>query len=227
MEWKRKHIAATLMSGFFPEIEPENIGDFSLPDHIIREHEIISGYIEIQQSLASIRECEFYFRKYPFSNKNISREAHLRTCCELFFGRIYQFRERFFKQLKKVQRRNRKNLLNSEILFEEFERRFKPATDARNDLSHHKAYQDIHLNAVGLGDLLSFADPELVFLKVPRRSYQSISRYWVQQVKAAADELDVFIGVLAIVMLTLCTFLPDPDSEQDAKARLQKTPAQG
>lgn len=210
LEWKNRHIAATLVSGLIPDGEPEHIEDFPLSDALIREHEIVSGYLEIQTCLMTIRECEHYFRKYPFKKEEITREAHLRTCCELFFGRIFQFRERYFKLLKRVQRRSKRKVLVVETISQQFEQRFQQVVDARNDFSHHKAYQDIHLNAVGLGDLLSSANDDLRFMRLPVRSYRAIAKYWINQVNQAVEQLDVFIGVLALVMLDLCTFLPEP-----------------
>lgn len=216
-EWKQKQIINTIIAGLAPGSELD-LQDFVLPAEVVREHEIVTGYIDVQRCLLNIRECEHYFRRYPFRGQNISRESHLKTCCELFFGRVYQFRERWLKQLKRIDRRTKPKGLPIGSWRKQFESRFSAILAARHEHNHNADYSDIQIEAVGIGDLLSMSNPELEHLKLSPSAYRRITKYWVQQVRAASDQLEVFLGLLAVLMAARCAFLPPAESSAETTA---------
>ena len=94
-----------------------------------------------------------------------------------------------------------------EALEQEFENRFGDLLSERNRIHHEEEYSDIQLKAVGLGDLLSLSEDQMKWLKVSRGSYLRIRRGWVKTVENTAKQLDLFVGVIATLMLSRCQFL--------------------
>lgn len=207
-EWKNRQLMQTLLEGHLPGEDFDPIPDFKFPAPFENQIEIVQGYHSILTALAHIRECEFYFRRYPFAGKGVSREAHLRTCCELFLSRVYQFKERWERQLKWLDRRTKPKDLPLSALQEEFKRRFGHLLKERNKLHHQDAYSDVQVNAVGLGDILSTFEDRTEWLKVSRSSYLRIRQGWVKTVKNTVYQLDLFVGLVAELMLSRCRFLP-------------------
>ena len=74
------------------EAEPEPSHARSQP---IKTHgQLVTGYLGLVSLVFSLRECEYYFRRYPFKGLPISRSAHLRNAAEMVCDRVAQFRDR-------------------------------------------------------------------------------------------------------------------------------------
>jgi hypothetical protein len=208
-EWKNKQLMQTLLEGLIPDMEYDSPPDFDFSADVKQQVDLVQGYHAIISTMHGVRECEFYFRTYPFRGKNISREAHLRTCCELFLSRVYQFKKRWLRQLKWLGRRTQPKGLSIKSLEEDFDARFGKLVAERNKIHHEQEYSDIQTQALGLGDLLSVTQGTPDWMRVSRGSYLRIRRGWVKTVRNTADQLDLFVGVVATLMLTRCRFLPE------------------
>lgn len=206
-EWKGKQLVSTVLTARFPNFRIESLPDFHFDDNIESEIEIIQGYLKVISSLYAIRECEFYFRKYPFGGRNVSRESHVVTCCEIFLSRIFQFRERWIRQLKKIDRNIKPKNVPVGLLTKAFDEKFGHLKDERNRIHHEESYYDLQTKAVGLSDLFQNGTEDLAFLRVRNSEYLRIRRSWVKTVRDSSDILDVFLGALATIMLEKCKFL--------------------
>ena len=91
IEWKRKHVAHTLYFGESSET-PDNLGDFVFPPMVEKQHAIVFGYLGLEQTAWSLKECEYYLRRYPFRGLPVTRHGHMTNVCEMYFGRFYEFR---------------------------------------------------------------------------------------------------------------------------------------
>jgi hypothetical protein len=91
-EWQQKKIAAAMARAEgFPL--PDALEDFVFADPIAQEHAAIESYFDLTGSLYALRECEYYFRRYPFRGLPVSKHIYLRNMCEMYFNRFYEFRE--------------------------------------------------------------------------------------------------------------------------------------
>ena len=50
-----------------------------------------STYMMLSKNL---RQCEFYFRRYPFRGMPVSKADHIRNICEMYFAQFYVMRSR-------------------------------------------------------------------------------------------------------------------------------------
>jgi hypothetical protein len=204
-EWKTKQINQTLLVGILPDSEIEHLPDFRFSPEIERQYPLVQGYFEVMSTWISTHQTQFYFRRRP--GNLVSREAHLSTCCELFFGRVYQFKERWIKHIKQLARRTHPKGLPVESWEREFRSRFGSILDARHSVHHETSYSDIQTKAAGLGELLAFGNPELDFLVMPRGAYRKIISRWVKEVQVASEGLELYLGLTAKLMLQRCDFL--------------------
>ena len=55
---------------------------------------VVSAFLALASLRESFSQCEYYFRRFPFSGLPVSHADHLRNVCEMYFDRIEQFRAR-------------------------------------------------------------------------------------------------------------------------------------
>lgn len=204
-EWKDIQIRSEMLATWADE-PLSDLPDFEFPPDILRQHEIVSGYHDLLDSAIETRNCAAYFRAATSRPPTIDRQSHLQTCCELFFSRVYQFRERQEKLLKRIKRRSRASKLDIAPILKQFESRFSSIISARNDLHHHTAYTDFEIKGVGSADLvIGMQTPD--WSSVSKWRYREIRLRWVKRVEDAADQLDLFVGANSYYILECCSFL--------------------
>lgn len=222
-EWKnevaRRHMVYTVL----PQVAIEPFNDFEFDAETLREHDIVAGYVRLIRAAADCRSTEHYFRRYPFRGLPIGRDEHLRTCCELYYSRVYQFRERLFRLLTWIGRRTKPKGLNVAALRDHFDAQLREELNARHRIHHEAAYSDFQLDALGQTDLLSSVGDG--WPRMSDADYHRIAREWRRRVSASADKLDFWVGVAAVLMLARCHFLTADDDR--ARQKLEDRASNG
>lgn len=207
-DWKDEVARRHMVFALLPQAPVEPFHDFQFDPATLREHEIVAGYVRLIGAANDCRTSQHYFRRYPFRGLPVGRNDHLRTCCELYYSRVYQFRERLFRLLVRIERRTEPKGLDVRALKKHFDAQLRDELDARHRIHHEAAYSDFELDALGQTDLLT-----TVKAGWPRMSdagYHRIARQWRRRVEVTADKLDFWVGVAAVLMLNQCRFLTDP-----------------
>lgn len=185
----------SIIKSLLRHIEPDLPGgDFShLPEQgkiEQQEDAVLASFIALYSILESMRQCEFYFRRYPFRNLPVSRTDHLRNICEMYFDRIYQFKERLkitlnmVKKLKGVEKDER---------FGSLIRAFEKALDwelrQRNATHHTKRFEYDAIDQLGLIDILQQSEMAKV---LPKQSliYRKEANKWVTRVRSRVTTLE-------------------------------------
>jgi hypothetical protein len=208
-DWRLAKMREQMIMTLLPKYVPADMNDFDMPAAIRDEHSLVTGYYNVMSAAHSLRETGLYFRRYPFRNNEVSRESHLKTCCELFFSRVYHFRERFIKQLVQLDRNTQpRKMLPLQAIKDQFASDFATILEERNNINHHTGYTDLQLDAIGLADLLSGNDDDFSFMRTPASTYKHVARDWAKRTLVVADKLDLYVGLVAILMLGRCDFLP-------------------
>lgn len=206
-EWKRSQIGYTLRfdDEFLP---PEKIvGEFTFSPELDREHLVVISYMELLSTANALRDVEWYFRRYPFSRAPVTRESHLRYCCEMFFGRFYQFKERLKKLSKAVKCAAPNNGLDFGKFIKAFDKEFENEIRARHGIHHHETFDDVAISRIALLELTDSSDRN----KFQRHAYQShyrkTSKGWAARTRRRAEALDLFVEAVAAAVLKVCPFL--------------------
>jgi hypothetical protein len=111
---------------------------------------IMAGYIALVSQVSSVHECEYYFRRYPFRGIPISKGDHLRNCCEIYFDRIVQFRDRLKALLNACKKLQPDHDWRISSYLKTFDRTFASVIRARNHTHHHGRYDDDDINQLAL-----------------------------------------------------------------------------
>jgi hypothetical protein len=210
-EWNRKKVGKVLDHDdpFFGLAPSEPLGDFTFSPEVERQHSIALGFLRLDMTAMSLKDCEFYFRRYPFRNLPVSRHDHLNNMCEMYFSRFYEFKTRLKELMNLVNAATGRKLAVGELI-KAFDKTFGPELRARNDIHHHARFSDIAIDKVALTHLVSKGD------KGPRgwdrehlNAYRRATKEWANRVRERAKIVDLFVNAVAEAILSHCSFLGD------------------
>jgi hypothetical protein len=205
-DWKNRQIKYHLLFALDQDKTLEDVGDFSFDPAFEKEMSL--------STLGLVKQCEYYFRRFAFRDLPVSRHEHLATCCELFASRVYQFESYWKKHIKQVERRAKPTVTYARQLQKVFKENLDPILTMRNRVHHDQPYSDIEINALSMGELLTMFDDDIGWEVASRPIYRRIANDWVRKVRFTSDQLDIFVGATATIMLETCNFLAAADEPQ-------------
>lgn len=207
-EWKRLQIGHTLY--FDDEFMPleKSLEDFEFSPEMEKKHAVMMLYIELASAAHALRDVEWYFRRYPFSRTPVSRANHLTYCCEMYFGRFYQFRERLKKLSKAVKDAVPDHGLDFGKFIKAFNKEFDQEIRARNSVHHHEAFNDVAITRIALLGLTGTSDDHE---RLTRSHYRKATREWASRTRRNSEKLDQFVDAVAEALLNVCPFLVAKD----------------
>lgn len=206
-EWKRSHVSYTLNFDdefLFPQTHVE---DFRFSPEVEAEHAVVISYMELLINANALRDVEWYFRRYPFSNAPVTRESHLRRVCEMYFSSFYQFRERLKVLSKAVKVAVPSHGLDFGKFIKRFDKEFENEIRARNSVHHHEAFDDVAISRIALLELIEPSGGRDTRKQMYQSLYRKTANEWALRTKRRSTDLDMFVEAVADALLKTCPFL--------------------
>lgn len=207
-EFSRAKLGHTL---FFDEMDSEDIADseedFEFREDIEKERLLIIRYIGLNQTIDSLRECEYYFRRFPFRGLSVTRSNHITNICEMYFSRCYEYKQRLKEYLNTLNEITPGHIDNVGTFLKRFDKEFEQELQIRNRIHHRERFKDISIDRVFLRETLHDADDSEVKKQILKIEYRKVSKQWVQYVRNSGDKMDKFLEVVAKKTLECCKFL--------------------
>ena len=160
--------------------------------------------MELLSTVNALKDVEWYFRRYPFSNAPVSRDSHLRYCCEMYFSRFYQFKERLKKLFEAFKLVTPDHKLNIGMFIKQFNEDFKQEINERNSLHHDVAFDAVDISRIALYEITGLSDSDPY---TSQSHYRKISKEWAARVRRRSEHLDVYVEAVAKTLLENCQFL--------------------
>lgn len=217
-DWTHERINFTLNfdDEFLPS-KPLVREKFELPSDIDAQHNIVSQYMGLISTADALRECAYYFRRYPFRGLPVSKHAHLLNCCEMYFNRFYEFRERMKKYLNTLNRLSRQQQVDVGKTIKAFDKRYDAELRVRNQIHHHARFDDAALSRLSISELLARQPTNNHIREEVRYQYRRVTKEWADRVDRRSKEIDQLVESIASATLEVCDFLkPKKDSEDRA-----------
>jgi hypothetical protein len=207
----------TLLNGFIdkdlPRVSPETLS----PQQRC-EANIIEGFIGLYTQVETIRECQYYFRRYPFRGLHFSRAKHLTNCCEMYFDRIVQFRDRMKTLLNAIKRAAPQAPVPVARMLRLFDKIFAFEIRNRNHTHHHGRFDTDEIRQLGLIHILSVGERTANFSAgIEDDLFRKAARGWVKSIQQAVDLVEQFVDQAALIILDVCEFV-QPLREQSISA---------
>jgi hypothetical protein len=214
-EWKLKHIARTLsFDAPFPLEVQSAEEEFVFSDAITKQHAVVSQYLGLAQTICSLKDCEYYFRRYPFRGLPVTRHDHLTNVCEIYFSRFYEFKSRMKKYFEAVKAASPNHGLEIGKFIKLFEKTFERELRARNGVHHDCRFEDIAIDRVFLTESISLNDQNGIWKREHTAAYRKVVGEWARRVRVRGLIMDEFLEAIAKETLSTCVFLKpsQPDS---------------
>lgn len=211
-EWNRRKVSLTLHQDVWDERTKGTPEEFVFSVEVARQHEVVFQFLGLHQTLEALKDCEYYFRRYPFHGLPVSHHDHLTNICEMYFGRFYEFRERLKKYLNAVNATLKDKKLDVGGLIKQFDKIFDDELRARNSVHHHQRFADAAIDRVYLTSVLSKQSLNDGWISERKARYRAVTREWAERVQRRADAVADFLEAAAQATLTLCDFFPEPPS---------------
>lgn len=169
-----------------PAIEGE---EFSPQDQ--ESYAVLQAYFGLALMVTCVEQCQYYFRRYPFRGLPISRTDHLRNCCEMYFDRIVQFRDRLKKVLNFCRSEGAIDASEVRRVLKIFDEAFDWEHRQRNQTHHHDRFDYLELNQLSLAEMVGTKLPETVqWMIKPRRLYRQAANEWVARIRTRVEGLN-------------------------------------
>lgn len=206
-EWRRKRIARTLYFDDPFQLEDQLTGDFFFSDAIEKQHAVVIQYLGLAQKIHSLKECEYYFRRYPFRGLPVSRQGHITNVCEMYFSRFYEFKDRMKRYFEAIKVIEPDHGLDIGKFIKHFEKIFYEELRTRNGVHHGGRYEDIDIDRIFLTEIMSLNDNNKGWNHEHTVAYRKSVSKWVQRVRNRGAKMDTFLEAIARATLATCTFL--------------------
>jgi hypothetical protein len=208
-EFKRKQFEYTLVGP-----DTDGLDGFVLPPKAAEEHAVIAGFLGMCRAQRALAQCEHYFRRYPFRGNSISRDEHLQNVCQFYLSIFYMMKCRIKTTLNSLKVACPENRLKIGKFISAFEKQFDYEIRARNRVHHHEAFEDIEINRISItGMLYENQDCQSNFWRGQHMfTYRKFSREWALRARHRAGEMQLFVEVVALGLLTEAEFLRFPET---------------
>jgi hypothetical protein len=208
-DWQRKRLSRTLFHGEFglSATKDEDIHDFEFDTATLLKHDFVLRHLEVIKAVMAIGGVEFYFRRYPFTGLPISHSEHLTNVCEMFFSRIYQFREKLKESLNTFNKIEHGTIDVGKVV-KIFDRVFRDELRERHAIHHRAVYEDIEIQQIGLMDLVSVhPDHRENWTEAKRIAYRRTTGLWVKRVQNRVRVAEELLEGVSAVLLPRAGFL--------------------
>lgn len=219
-EWRSARVRHALYEDdFLPNSVEEQPHEFVFSDVVERQHSVVLQYLRLQQTTTSLKECEYYFRRFPFRGLPVTHSDHITNICEMYFGRFYEFRERLRKYLNALASAAPTHRIDVGRFIKVFDKEFDGELRARNSVHHHERFEDQAIDRVFLAHVASTGRSGNGWEAERQAAYRKVTREWVARVRRRASKLDEFMEAAAQLTLISCDFLSTPTPPYVAKSQ--------
>jgi hypothetical protein len=201
-------VAAMDLDGILSEPSDER-KPIALPPEMDVQHAVVTRYLELCDLVLSVKSCEYYFRRFPFNGLPVTRHEHLSNICELYFSRIYQFKERLKNLVDAVDVSAPRHGIQFGPFIKRFAKEFDQEIRERNQIHHFQKFVDLDIERVFLTGMHDMVFPNGGWKAEQRAYYRKVAKEWAQRVRNRGARLDEFLEAVAEALLQGCPFLAD------------------
>jgi hypothetical protein len=207
-DWNRERLGHVLHFDETVEDSP-SVPDFVFDHDTDVRTDLLVSYMSLVETASSLREIEWYFRRFPFHDAPVSHHSHLTNCCELYFSRIYQFKERLKRLTKTLKVAVPDHALDMGSFIKTFSKEFEQEMRARNGVHHIERFDDLSTTRISVLGLISLHPEDKGWSREHISKYRKSTREWSARVRRKSERLDDYVSTVAVALLQVCLFL-DP-----------------
>jgi len=228
-EWRRKKLEYTLHFDDPDVVSPreEMAEEFCFTEDIEKQHAVIMGFLALSEGIGALKECEHYFRRYPFRGLPVSKHRHFVNICEMYVSRFYEIRERVRNVLDAVNVMIAPKKLEVGKFLKTFDKIFEQEIRARHCIHHRERFDDVAINRMFLAQVFAVRGEESLALRgvdtglVPTHhgEYRKLTHEWVRRVRRRGKLMDDVLETVAKAIVENCDFVASKEEDVTLVAR--------
>ncbi len=190
----------------------------ALPRETRNTYELIMSYIELENSARGLKDCQYYFRRYPFYKLPINHGDHLANIIEMYYSRFYQIRERLKNFLNLANRISPKPMFDVSRILKAYDKHFRHEIRARNSIHHSAIYRDLETKRMSFGALMlrdEFDDGKLKSSYL--QEYRRIARSWAHRSRNQSMTIENLLESIAKHLLQNFPFFAQSASTRHSR----------
>lgn len=169
------------------------------------------SFLQLCESASVLDQCEYYFKRYDFGGRTISRQDHARNMCEFYLGNIYTLRSRLKKFLNNLVQVCPEVNINVGATIKSFDKVFDQELRMRNRVTHHEPFSDLAIERISLTRLLAgnqtFKKAGVEELHL--RTYRDFMKSWSQRTRIRSDIVHKLLDEIAKTLVERASFLAE------------------
>jgi hypothetical protein len=217
MELANKSITHTLYQHILGQQDAPAVPQAVITPPEKQQMGVLHGYVNLASLRFTIRNCEYYFKRYPFAGLPLNRADHLRNICEMFFDRIVQFRDRLKATLNAIRADAPHQDIPVGKLLKSFDRMFDSVIRLRNQVHHSNRYDDHLIEQLNLISLLRRGENFPIPLPDEEMLFRRAAKVSSKRVQDHAAAIDGWCDTVAGLILDHCAFAKVALVATDAK----------
>jgi hypothetical protein len=190
--------------------EGERLREVILPEPLNAQHDAVMQFYNLRTAAQRLQQVEFYFRRYPFMEGQVSRHEHLENICAMFFSSFYVFEERLRVYLNALNKVSAPAQIEVGGTLKLYRKRFKAELRARHDGTHTEPFDDTTIQAVMLRSMRELG-PSADRVG-GTYAYRRAAREWAGHARSGGERIAAFLEAVAGASLKVATFLNTPPS---------------
>jgi hypothetical protein len=205
--YKQKALSLTLW--YDDILPPEEVEQIELAPELSRRHDLVIQWMNLHTSVSSLEMLQYYFRRYPFRGTPVRRADHVRMVAEMYFSSFYAIRERAKKFLNELNTHATTSRVDVKAFLKWFDREFDQELRWRNQVHHHRPFEDMALDRLSITELISnHSDPKREGWRRHHLSaYRKFCKDWSDRVAAKSKRMDLLLNEISKAVLEVADFL--------------------
>jgi hypothetical protein len=170
--------------------------------------QLFFGFVEILESVESLRNVPIYIRRFPYRRAGVEKTAYLRYHIENYLNELYILKERMNALLTVISRRYRKDPRRDQIrdaskrIREHFDQALVNVVFTRGAHVHERRFGDYDLSKLILFKIMSSeSDAYAMKYEEVYRQVRDTKRLWIEATNKSVEQLlDSYFGTLKTLL---------------------------
>jgi len=170
--------------------------------------QLFFGFVEILESVESLRNVPIYIRRFPYRSAGVEKTAYLRYHTENYLNELYILKNRMKALLTVISRRYRKDPRRDQIrdaserIQEHFGQALTNVVLTRGAHVHERRFDDYDLSRLTLFKIMSSeSDAFAMEYEEVYRQVRRTKRLWIETTNKSIEKLlDVYFGILKTLL---------------------------
>lgn len=182
---------------------------FPFPKEYEVQHVALEAYVALYQSIMDLSDYQYYFRRFPFKEGDISKHNYIRITCENYLSAFYVIKERLKNYFNKMKEAGCISNESAGLIIRNFEKRFDHELRQRNSKHHREDFTSENIKRLSVLKLFAPSGEKATeFLdREHRLEFKQYMRQWHDRVILRSQHLSEYLDIASQILIASTSFI--------------------